>query len=160
MKFTEEQIADFVRFMTKVRVGERRGDCWIWDGNKPGGRHGHFCMEGTTVKAHRWIYQFLREPIPDGLVVRHRCDNPQCVNPSHLETGTYADNTADMYMRGRAPNRKGSNHPLAVLSDEDVRAIRRMAGCGKPQWAIARQYGISRQQAGKIIRRESWGHVR
>jgi len=149
----------FVRFMRLVHVPEGRGLCWTWTGNKPDGRYGHFSLGMKTVKAHRWLYQLINGPIPEGLVIRHKCDNPQCVNPMHLERGTHAENQRDKHARGRAPNRKGEKHPLARLTDEKVIEIRKLAGCGMTQPAIAEKFGVNRQQIGRIVRRENWSHV-
>lgn len=159
MSLAETQTAQFVRFMTHVSVGHGRGECWAWSGNRPDGRYGHFSINGAIVKAHRWMYQFLNGPIPEGLVVRHRCDNPACVNPQHLDIGTPAQNAADMVERGRNDNRKGERHPLAQVSASAVLMIRREAANGRTQSAIAKEFGISRQQVGKIIRRDNWGHI-
>lgn len=155
---TTAQVGDFVRFMAHVHVGGT-GDCWLWTGNKPDGRYGHFSVDGKTLKAHRWIYGLLCEEIPETEVVRHRCDNPACVNPRHLEHGTLSQNTRDAIERGRWPDRQGEKHPLACLSEAEVRNIRRMAAAGTTQSKIAERYEISRQQVGKIVRRENWGHV-
>jgi hypothetical protein len=154
-----ENAERFVRFMRMVRIGSEPGSCWIFTGNCPGGRHGHFSIDYGTVKAHRWIYELVCCPIPEGLVLRHKCDVANCVNPAHLEPGSCADNTRDMYDRGRNPDRKGSNHPLSVLSEEQVRSIRRLASCGRTHHSIAGEFEISRQQVGKIVRRENWSHV-
>ncbi len=53
------------------------------------------------VKAHRVSYEIFVGPIPDGLVVRHKCDNKLCVNPEHLEVGTQRDNLLDKIERGQ-----------------------------------------------------------
>lgn len=153
-----DQVADFVRFMGHVHVGGI-GDCWLWTGNKPDGRYGHFSVGGKAVKAHRWIYGLLCEAVPDDAVVRHRCDNPSCVNPRHLEPGTLSQNTRDAIDRGRWPDRQGEKHPLAVLTEVEVRQIRRMAACGNTHAKIAERYEVSPKHIGKIVRRENWKHV-
>ena len=59
---------------------------------------------------HRWVWEQVNGPIPEGMLVRHRCDNPPCFRYDHLLLGTVADNTADMLERGRARNGKERDH--------------------------------------------------
>lgn len=155
----DSQIQQFCRFMLMVQVERVRGACWEWQGNSPDGLYGHFSVDGKTVKAHRWIHQLLRGPIPDGILVRHRCDNPKCVNPQHLVSGTPAENTADMYERGRNPDRKGENHPLSRLTGEQVTEIRSLKAMGVPTSELATRFGVGDKQIGKIVRRENWKHI-
>lgn len=150
---------DFVRFMRLVRIGEDIGSCWIFTGNCPGGRHGHFSIGQSSVKSHRWMYSFIHGMIDAELVVRHKCDVPNCVNPDHLELGTSRDNTHDMYVRGRNPDRRGTKHPLARISEDQVREIRTLASCGLRRMDIAEKFGISDKYVGKIVRRENWSHI-
>jgi hypothetical protein len=152
-------ISDFVRFMRHVSIGSEIGACWIWTGNKPDGRYGHFSVNGKTVKAHRWFYEFIHEPIPEELLVRHKCDNPQCVNPDHLETGTASQNTQDMHKRGRGADRRGIKHPLVKLTEADVREIRRLKACGHTETFLSMRYGVGRSQIGKIVHRINWKHI-
>ena len=157
-QMNEERLSDLARFFKLVDIGERH-ECWEWLGNTPGGRHGHFSIKAKSVKAHRWIYELCVGPIPDGIVIRHKCDNPKCVNPLHLTAGTPKDNTADMFERGRAPDRRGEKHPLAKIDADAVRAIRAHSAMGMTQKALAEQFGISNQHIGKIVRRENWRHI-
>lgn len=90
----------------------------------------------------------------DGLVVRHTCDNPPCVEPSHLILGTQADNVADAVERGRTC--RGERRANAKLTEDDVRAIRTDK---RSQRAIAAEYGVSQPTVGKVIRGEIWSHI-
>lgn len=110
---------------------------------------------GLHVKAYCQAHGLLR--VPSGLVVRHKCDNPRCVNPEHLELGTTQDNTQDRVDRGR--NACGSNHGRAVLSEEDVRRIRTLLGQGVSQRKIAVALGVSQRTIGRIHRGELWTSV-
>lgn len=150
---------DFERFIEKVRIDPAPGACWEWQGNAPGGRYGHFSFGLRTVKAHRWLYEVVVGPIPDDLLLRHKCDNPRCVRPTHLEPGTHADNARDKVERGRMVDRQGEKHPLARLSETEVREIRRLSSLGFTQTALSQQFGVARGQIGKIVTRVNWRHI-
>lgn len=85
--------------------------CWEWTGalSKKGDRrqrgagYGHFMVTWKTITmAHRYSWELAHGPIPAGVFVCHRCDNPKCVRPEHLFLGTALDNTRDMIAKGRA----------------------------------------------------------
>lgn len=57
--------------------------------------------KGKTLLMHRWIYEEMFGTIGAGLVVRHKCDNGECINPEHMELGTQKENVQDMIERGR-----------------------------------------------------------
>jgi predicted DNA-binding protein (UPF0251 family) len=59
------------------------------------------CANGKLVRASRWTWQQHYGPIPDGLFVLHRCDNPKCFEIAHLFLGTQKDNMQDMVAKGR-----------------------------------------------------------
>lgn len=82
------------------------GDCWVWTGckNTDGYPKLNRKVDGkwnANVKGHRYVYQQVNGEIPDGMVVRHKCDNVLCLNPDHLEIGTPTDNMKDRVERGR-----------------------------------------------------------
>lgn len=97
------------RFWRKVKRGPP-DECWPWTGRRGGRGYGRVGSCG----AHRLAWELTNGAIPAGLWVLHRCDNPPCVNPSHLWLGTHADNMADMRAKGRSArgDRHGSRlHP-------------------------------------------------
>lgn len=79
------------------------GDCWHCLNYKPISKEGYYRMRinGHKKLIHRLMYRKFNGEIEDGLIVRHKCDNPLCINPSHLEVGTYLDNFNDMVERKR-----------------------------------------------------------
>lgn len=84
---------------------DRNGGCWTWTGGKTKNGYGQFSIVRSESKylAHRISYYLFKGPIPKGKILMHTCDNPSCVNPDHLQAGTYKENMVDMYQKGRAP---------------------------------------------------------
>lgn len=118
---------------------------------------GYGCRAG--VYAHRNAYELAFGEIPEGLVVRHKCDTPSCVNPDHLELGTQAQNIRDMHERGRnvnPPILKGERNPKAKLKDFQVIEIYESSD---PHTACAKRYGVTPEMVGLIRRGKAWQHV-
>lgn len=97
-----------------MRVSET--GCWEWLAKAQNGRA---CIKiGRKVRAaSRVAYEEYNGSIPDGLLVRHTCDNGMCVNPSHLILGTHADNMEDMRVRGRASREPSGKVTATMLCD-------------------------------------------
>jgi hypothetical protein len=112
--------------------------------------------------AHRVAYTLCYGPIPNGLQVCHRCDNPPCCNPYHLFLGTIADNMADKKRKGRARAGwiSGERHWASKLTEDDVRAIRAALTDGTVTMVtLAAQYGVSAPTIFSIKHRRHWRHI-
>jgi hypothetical protein len=143
------------RFWSKV---DQRGECWLWTGATDGLGYGYL---GNTLrmgakKAHRVSYELHRGPIQEGLCVCHHCDNPSCVNPSHLFLGTQADNNADMVRKGRGSDKRGEANPNAKLTFEKASIIRNLYAGGMTQQAIADKFFVSQNVVSRIVRGARW----
>lgn len=98
--------------------------CWLWTkalnvwgyassgGLSESGKRGTFAV-------HRESYMKSNGQIPNGMVVRHKCDQPSCVNPEHLTLGTNADNVQDMLDRKRKPSKFTDEQFAAALADKE-----------------------------------------
>lgn len=139
--------------------------CWLWTGAKNNHGYGVVRARGKPRLAHREAYEAVHgADSADGLVVRHRCDVPQCVNPAHMELGTQADNNRDKTERGRARFgvTRGEAYSQSKLTEAKVRSIRREYVPGSREYgtyALARRFGVSPSHIGLIIKYAKWRHV-
>lgn len=122
-------------FWNLVDSSEKNG-CWLWLGHIRG-QWGHGGFDRTA--AHRFSWALHNGGYPDaGLVVRHKCDNPVCVNPKHLEVGTQKDNVADMVDRGRGWWQNDSckhGHPRTIANTfYDRKGYKECLECRKIWW--------------------------
>lgn len=79
---------------------KKNGDCLIWQGCKDEKGRGLINLQGSK-RVHRVLWEIINGSIPEGLVIRHACDVPSCINIKHLLIGTQRDNMNDMKIRGR-----------------------------------------------------------
>lgn len=129
-------------------------ECWPWRGWAD--VYGKVYHAGRAYYAHRLAYELAKGPVPAGMIVRHRCDNPKCVNPRHLLVGTYLDNSADALERDRLV--RGSRHGRARLNEAAVRYIRRARASGATYKELGKRFGChlsSIHYAAKL----GWQHV-
>lgn len=148
------------RFWQKVdkRVGlGPHGDCWEWTGYRDAFGYGRINRRDFRGgAAHRTSYDLNVGPIPYGLMVRHRCDNPSCVRPEHLELGTAQQNSDDQVVRGRQRAPRGEGAHSSKLTENQVRAI---FADTRAQRMIAADYGVSQSTVMQIKAKRTWKHL-
>ena len=135
------------KFMSKVSIPANRDECWIWTGHKD--RRGYGTLSsGSNVhwRASRLSYTLFCGPIHDGHFVCHSCDNPPCVNPAHLWTGTHSDNMRDMAKKSRGKNFR------AKLTKDDAKTIKEITSNSIKFKDIEDKFGITRTEVRSIRR--------
>lgn len=155
------------RFWSRVRIGEPH-ECWLWTGAVVAEGYGQLSFKWAGGRrAHRFAWVIAFGPIPEDLLVCHRCDTPPCCNPAHLFVGTPADNSADMAQKGRAGRngrpprgRRNPTYARAKLDEHSVDEIRRLYAEGvRSQRDIAIMFGVTQPTIGRVVRGEAWPEV-
>lgn len=129
--------------------------CLEWRGLCNRGGYGVIQFKNKKIRAHRLSYLLFCGPIPQGMFVCHRCDNPKCVQPKHLFLGTKQDNTDDMVQKNRqACKEKHGNAKLKIKNIQEIAALR-LAGWTLQQ--IANYYDVSLGAIKGILSGRNWG---
>lgn len=141
-------------FWAKVVKLEGKNACWEWVGCLSTAGYGRIGTdnkeEGSeTFYAHQVSYTWFKRPIPDGKIIRHKCDNPKCIRPKHLQTGTYKQNSEDMVARDR---HVGSRE----IDEIQAKRIRELRAKGQSYQSIACQYNFHEQHIQSICRGKYW----
>lgn len=131
--------------------------CWEWRSGNDSDGYGQIFVGGRTVKAHRLFFQLFVGHLSVTQVAMHRCDNPPCVNPSHLVRGSHADNVADCIAKGR--NAAGPKNGRAKLSVETVLLLRDRYNNGASTPKLAKEMGMSKSTMAELLFGKTWIHV-
>lgn len=126
--------------------------CWPWRGQVTDRGYGRVVARRRVLMAHRLVYERARGPVPPGACVWHRCENPGCCNPAHLEAGAPGDALLGDRTRGEA-------HHRTRLTEASVREIRRRYAAGDRLRTLAGTFGVSRASIFDIVHRRRWRHV-
>ena len=130
------------------------GPCWETRAPRTKRGYGQVQIARKTYLAHRVMFGAYVRAIQPGELIRHRCDNPPCVNPEHLLAGTSLDNEQDKISRGRRPF--GEDLPCSKGSAAQVAEIRQRVAGGETQRSVAARYGISQPNVSLIVRGLIW----
>ena len=144
-------------------VRSRPDGCWEWQGGKNAKGYGTMRVgrdrRGPTQLAHRVSYALFCAPVAPAESVCHKCDNPSCVNPTHLFLGSHADNMADMKAKGRARSVNGERSRFAKIAEPDVVTIRDRYRGGESPSLIGADYGLTYNAVIFIATGQKWKHV-
>lgn len=134
-------------------------ECWEWNGCRSKQGYGLVNVAYSGISAHRLSWTIHFGPIPDGIWVLHRCDNPPCCNPAHLFLGTCQDNVDDKIAKGRQKSVDGELNPRSKLANTDILTIRRLRAQGESLKALAEQFNVSMTTISRAALRKAWRHV-
>ena len=131
--------------------------CWLWTGYAPKG-YGRVWLNGRNERAHRAAWIMANGPIPNDLLVLHRCDTTLCVNVGHLFLGTHIDNVEDCIRKGRRKqgDHKGERHAKAKFTNADILEIR---ADSRSHVEVAKERDVDRSTICDIRNRKTWRHI-
>lgn len=132
-------------------------DCIIWPRGKTTAGYGVWRINGVPYYVHRYVLEQKLGHQLSEKVVCHRCDNPSCINPSHLFEGTKFDNTHDAMAKNRLI--KAGYLLDTKLTENQVIEIYSRAKSGESHCSIAKDYPVQRRQISRIANKERWKKV-
>jgi len=155
---TEEEKGKRIRahFENNVIKGP---DCWDWKFKQKKFTYPRmqFNKKVPRIAIHRYSYELYKGPIPEGMWVLHKCDNPRCSNPEHLFLGSSDDNINDMIGKKRHPH--GEKHGCAKLTEEKVKEIKSQLSSSSLM-ALAKKYNVAKKTIVNIKHNRTWKWVK
>ena len=154
LNITDKQKERFIRKCNQHPFNNPGSTCIEWIGSKQKANYGHIRIDKKLQLAHRLSWAiYNNQEIPEGLVIRHDCDNPSCVNPNHLRLGTQKNNMEDRMQREKY-------QANIKLDDDTIRQIRLLyADSDFTQKQLAKAFNTSQQHVRRIINYEQRTNV-
>lgn len=141
------------KFLTKLDKTNSKG-CWLYLGKLSAQGYGRIKSGDSLEGLHRFSYTYHKGAIPSGLLIRHTCDEHNCLNPEHLLVGTHQDNYNDMVVQGTQA--RGVTNGHAKLTEEQVKDIYLSL---EPTKDLAIRYGVVQGVISQIRLNKNWTHV-
>ena len=152
------QVTEKMKIKLAKKTEAKPNCCVEWIGYRDRQGYGRAWFDYQPIGAHRLSWSIANGPIPEGMCVLHRCDNPSCVNPEHLFLGTVSENHKDMMLKKRNVLSLGERNGQSKLDAAKVREIRALKGI-ETQRRIAGRFGICCENIRQIWSRQTWKHV-
>lgn len=134
---------------------KQKNDCIIYNGTKNIDGYGQIRYRNKFYRVHRVIFEHHNGSIPKGKIIRHKCDNPPCINIDHLLIGTQLDNINDKMLRKRQA--KGEKQGASKLTEKQVLKIYELAWNGEIlQRQIAKNFNVSKSIISDIKHGKTW----
>lgn len=142
----------------KLDFTKDENGCFIVTSHRPNG-DGYCYMRNNfrQIRMHRHVYEECFGEIAEGLVIRHKCDVRNCINPEHMELGTSRENTYDTISRGRKA--VGEQSRKNKITEQKAREIKMMLKDGMRDCEIMRSLAVTVAIVRKIRLNETWKHI-
>lgn len=131
--------------------------CKLWTRATSSNGYGRRGRNGVVGYVHRQTWEDTYGEIPPGLEVCHTCDVRNCYEISHLFLGTRKQNAEDCVAKNRPA--RGNKLPHTILTETDVKIIRRMYSSGESQSDLAEFFGVHYNTINSIILRKNWKYL-
>ncbi|AHJ87065.1 putative DNA binding protein [Bacillus phage BCP8-2] len=130
--------------------------CWVVTSHAVNA-HGYPCVQrnGKKQYVHRYMYMEHVRDIESSVLLRHKCDNPKCCNPAHLEEGSHTDNVRDRVERDRSA--KGESNGRTKLTEDQAKFIKYDTTYNNSE--LSRMFGVSRKAIRLIKQGINWSHI-
>lgn len=162
-----------IRLWSNVCIVDDEDSCWEFKGYRtPNTDDGVIGYEGKinnsrkTIQSHRLAYMLangvVESGIPQGIYIRHTCDNPPCSRPKHLIPGTHAENMRDKFERGRGRGKaeqRGEENDSAILTAAIVIEARRRFKAGASAPSLCKDYGVTASGMHQALSGMTWSHL-
>ena len=139
------------------KVVKGTNGCLEWMGAKDHCGYGIFYYDNRNLLAHRYLYSIKNGPIPKGMCVCHKCDNPSCVNVDHLFLGTIQDNAHDCVNKKRTNKHKGEDHHRSKIKETDAMFIK---NSDLSLSKLATIFGLCKASISYIKNGINWKHLK
>ncbi|AXF39858.1 DNA binding protein [Bacillus phage vB_BthS_BMBphi] len=145
--------------LRKIEFNVSDTGCFEVTSHKPNSKSGYYRVGSyhNRILLHRKIYEECFGYFDDSLLVRHKCDNPKCINPEHLELGTHQDNSNDAVSRNRMAKNEKSG--VAKFTNDEVRYIKHKLNNGVYGTEIAKEFDVGFSTIYAIKKGITWKDV-